>query len=242
MGRIEQNNPRLEMIWTFVRGDLAPAEFEHWVYAEAGLEDQLGERLYMETVSADYSNKGAVYEIRQSLGAYAREASNLRCECITLRDLADIGMGADADVPLRTLETMAKRESPLWWLSAEQCTACKQWWLMATESRINDVYLLKRLSPREGERILNENQWPEDFDSFERLLRLGRERGHEWVFVDPLDSSLTSTAADLAREQPGIGVAELAKLLQLDVPHAREIARKAMKDEGVVFDLGQIET
>jgi hypothetical protein len=101
------------------------------------------------------------------------------------------------------------------------------------------VYILKRLSPKESEQILNENCWPEDFDSFGNLLGLGRERGHKWVFVDSLDSALTSTAADLARELPGIDVAELAELLQLDIPHAREVARKAMKDEGVVFDLGQ---
>jgi hypothetical protein len=151
-------------------------------------------------------------------------------------------MGADTDIALQTLETKAKRGSPLWWLSAERCAACKQWWLMATESRINDVYLLKRLSPREGEQILSENRWPEDFDSFGKLLRLGRERGHNWRFMDTLGSSLTSTAADLAREQPGIGVAELAELLQLNIPHAEKVARKAMQEEGVVIDLGQKET
>lgn len=239
MDHAEQNNPSLETIWTFVRGDMEPAEFEQWAYAETGLEGQLGERLYMETISADYSSKGSVYVIRRSLGAHARAASPLQCECITLRDLADVGMGSDADIALKTLETQAKRGPALWWLSAERCAACKQWWLMAAESRINDVYLLKRLSAREGERILDENRWPEDFNSFEKLLRLGRERGHEWAFVDPLSPALIWTAADLARARPGIGVSELAELLQLDIPHAGKVARKAIKDEGAVIDLGK---
>lgn len=102
---------------------------------------------------------------------------------------------------------------------------------------MNDVYLLKRLSPKEGERILKEHRWPEDFDSFEKLLQLGRERGHNWRFMDPLDPSLIWSAAVLARERPGIGVADLAKLLNLDIAHAQKVARKAMQDEGVVIDL-----
>lgn len=236
MKTAEQNNPHLETIWKFVRGDLGPTEFEQWAYVETGLEDLLGERLYMETISADYSSKGAVYVIRQSLGAYAREASNLRCECITLPDLAGVDMGETHNIVLRTFEERAIWGPALWWLTAEQCTECEQWWLMAAESRQNDVFFLKRLSPREGGQIVNEKQWPEDFDSFEKLLRLGRERGLRWTFVDPVDSSLIWTAADLARERPGIRVSELAELLNLDIGLAEQVAKKARSEEGVVID------
>ena len=217
---------------------MGPTEFERWACSEVGLENQLGEAFYLETVSVDYSNKNAVYEIRESLEAYAREASNLRCECITLPDLADLGMGEEATrIVLRTLETQARQGPALWWLSAEQCTECEQWWLMATDSRLNDVFLLKRLSPKEGEQILKEHQWPEDFDSFEKLLRLGRARGHNRRFIYPLDSALIWTAADLARERPGIRVSESAKLLNLDIHRAEKVARKVIEDEEVFIDL-----
>lgn len=237
MNRTEQNNPRLEMIWKFVRGDLGPTEFEQWAYAETGLEDQLGERLYMETISVDYSRKGAVYEIRQSLEAYARGASKLQCECITLPDLTDVDMGKDSDTVFRTFEKRAVHGPPLWWLAAYQCCECGQWWLMGQESRINDVYFLKRLSTGEGERILEEKQWPEDFGKYETLLRLGYETGHRVTYIEPLISSeLLWTTTHLARERPGIRVSELAELFNLGIKIAEQIAKKAQNEEGVVID------
>jgi len=238
MSRIEQSNSHLETVWKFARGDIEPTEFEQWAYSESALESQLGESLYLETISVDYSNEKAVYEIRKSLEAYAREASgNLPCECITLPDLADVDMGEDSEVVLRTFEQRSVHGPPLWWLGVYQCSACEQWWLFAQESRINDVYFLKRLSPKEGEQVLNEKSWPDDFDQFETLLRLGRERGHRVDYVDPMNSpSLSWTAADLARERPGIKVSELAELLNLDLIWAEQIARKARSEEGAVID------
>ena len=213
MNRTEQSNPRLEIIWKFVRGDMESADFEQWLYSEPGLEEQLGNTLYLDTISADYSCKRKVYEIRISLEVYAREASNLRCECITLPDLADVDMGEASDIALRTFEERATRGDPFWWLAADQCSECGQWWLVAQEERQNDVFFLKRLSLEEGEKVIKEHWWPEDFDKYEKLLRLGRERGHSVRFVDSFDSSLFWTVADLARERPGIKVSELAELL-----------------------------
>ena len=118
MNRTEQSNPRLEIIWKFVRGDMESADFEQWLYSEPGLEEQLGNTLYLDTISADYSCKRKVYEIRISLEVYAREASNLRCECITLPDLADVDMGEASDIALRTFEERATRGDPFWWLAA----------------------------------------------------------------------------------------------------------------------------
>ena len=48
--------------------------------------------------------------------------------------------------------------------------------------------------------------------------------------------SLSCKAADLARERPGIKVSELAELLNVDLPWAEQIARKARREEGVVID------
>lgn len=242
MNPTEQSDPTLEIIWQFVRGDMAPAEFEKWVYAAPELEGRLGHDLYLDAISLDYSRKKAVYEIRTSLKSYARNASNLRCECVTLRDLTDVGMGEGDDIVLRTLELRARRGAPLWWLSGYQCIECDQWWLVASESRQNDVYFLKRLSLEQGQQILEKQQWPKDFDSFEHLLRLGAQRGHRWSFVDPLDSSLVWTTIDLARERPGINVSELAKLLNLDLPVAEQIAKTAVRDEGVVINFESKDT
>lgn len=242
MNQTEARRLRLETIWAFVRGDMEPSGFAQWAYSQPTLEDELGESLYLETISADYSSKLVAWNIGKSLEAYVRKTSSLRCECITLRDLADVGMGEEDENIFRTLEERAKRGPPLWWLSADQCTACGQWWLVAQEGRINDVFFLKRLSSEDGDRILKTNQWPDDFDKFETLLRLGRERGHSVRFPCLLDSSLLWTAADLARERPGIRISALSYLLNVDIRRAELIARIARREEKVVIDFEQTDT
>lgn len=237
MTRTFQIDPSLAVMWEFIRGDMRPTDFEQWVYSQPDLEERLGKALYLDTLSADYSSKRAVFDIRRSLEVYARDASDLRCECITLPDLADVGMGEHIPV-FRTLEQRARRGDPFWWLSEYQCTECEQWWLVASEERQNDVFFLRRLSPQEAERIVKEDRWPSDFDSFERLLRLGLERGHRVRFMDPLNSrSLWWTMVDLARGRPGIHVSELAELLNLDVLLVEEIARRVVREEGAAIDL-----
>lgn len=213
---------------------MQPAEFEQWVYAQTDLEERMGQELYLNVLSVDYADGRAVFDIRQDLKAYAGRASTLRCSCITLPDLADAGMGDESTTAVfETLEKRAERGDPFWWLSLYACSACGQWWLVAQEERQNDVFFLRRLSREEGEKILEEHGWPTEFDSYAYLLRLGMERGHSVRFVDPLDSSLSWTAADLARERPGIHVSEMAQLLNLDLSLAEEIAKKAIREEGV---------
>lgn len=113
------------------------------------------------------------------------------------------------------------------------------WWLMAQEERHNDVFLLRRLTGEQMRRVVEEDDWPPDFDRYETLLRLGREAGHRVVFVDPVgDSSLAWSMRDLALERPGIQVSELAALLNLGTKTATTIAREAVIKHGVeiVFD------
>ena len=74
----------IETIWAFARGDLRPQEFEQWVYSESALEDRLGTPLYLDVLSAGYSSRMDVDDIRKVLTEYARGAKPLRCQCITL--------------------------------------------------------------------------------------------------------------------------------------------------------------
>ncbi len=92
---------------------------------------------------------------------------------------------------------------------------------------------MRRLEPEIAERVLKDDAWPQDFDRYETLLRLGLEAGKRWRFVDPLNSSLPWTAADIAKERPGISVSEIAELLNLDPDLAKKIARKAVKEKKV---------
>lgn len=224
------NHLHLKKIWEFLRGDLEPVDFEQWLYSEPELEGQLGYDLYLETISANYSCKRNVYEIKVRLEAYARESSNLRCQCITLPMIADIGMGDDdEEIVFRTFAKRAERGEPFWWLKAVECRGCGQWWLVAEELRINDVYFLKRMSLAEVHRILESDSWPEDFDKYETLLRLGLYRGYRWRFDDPMARALRFTVEDLASERPGIKVSELAELLNLNVYEAEQLARKVIR-------------
>jgi len=118
-------------------------------------------------------------------------------------------------------------------LYAAKCTSCGTHWLVAQEERHNDVIIQRRLDAAELDGILNRAQWPADFDRYETLLRIGRAAGHTVRWADPIgDSSIQWTMVDLARDRPGITVAELAELLDLDKPTAAIIADKARMENG----------
>jgi hypothetical protein len=48
-----------------------------------------------------------------------------------------------------------------------------------------------------------------------------------------MDSSMAWTIADLAKEHPGITISEIAKLLNLDMELAKDLAKKAVRNEGI---------
>jgi hypothetical protein len=149
------------------------------------------------------------------------------CECGRLDNPAVIGMGHHEEV-FRTLDRLRHRGSPWWWFLAFRCRACGQDWLVASEERQNDVYILRRLDSATAERIARENVWPSDFDRYETLLEIGRAAGHAVRFFDVADSPLLHTITDLAKERPGIRVSELASLLNLDPAVATELARQVV--------------
>jgi hypothetical protein len=235
----------IEAIWRFVRRDLRTSEFETWIYGEPDLEPLLGPELHLATLSTDFANREAVRTLRIAMAAFARARWPLDCLCIRLRDLDVVDMGyfpapepafeggrewSHEDV-FRTLEVVAKRGAPLWWLGAARCRACGQAWLVGQEERQNDVFCMKRLAPMELDEILRGGQWPKDFDSYETLLRIGSGAGRRVRFADPMDSSMVATIADLAKARPGISVPEIAKLLGVDIELARALALKATESE-----------
>ena len=173
MNQAEQCSANVHVIWTFVRGDMEAADFERWLYANSSLEGELGGRFYLDVISADYANKLAVGDIKASLEDYAEENTARRCECLTLCEFYRISTLGEGEVVFKKFAKRAERGEPFWWISAHQCTACGQGWLVAAD---NDEYehLLKRLSPEESTRVVEQDRWPEDFDDFDILRRPDR--------------------------------------------------------------------
>ena len=170
--------------WRFVRGDEPARTFERWVYDEPTLEARLGAALYFELISTDFGDPSAVLSIREQLGPYVRALPGRGCYCVRLCDLDVVDMGTfhapmpafeqdrdwrHADV-LGTFEEVRRRGQPYWWLSATRCTACGQAWLVGQEERVHDVFCLRRLDEVEVRAIDEDDRWPTDFDTYERLL------------------------------------------------------------------------
>jgi hypothetical protein len=124
------------------------------------------------------------------------------------------GDGQDERV-FATLDTALDHSADLWWLYLSECRACGQDWLVAQDDRIYDNYYLKRLSSAEARNITLGGGWPDDFITYERVLRLGRTLSQPWTFLDPRSPALVWTAEDLKKERPGITVDEIAYLLAI---------------------------
>lgn len=234
-------------VWRFVRGDEPASEFEAWVYGAKTLEARLGSDLYFEVISTDFSRPEAGEALRSTLAAFARSLPGPDCTCIRLRDMPVVDMGwfrapepafererewSHEDV-IRSFVELQSRGAPYWWLWLARCTACEQSWLVASEERQNDIFCLRRLDAGEVRSIELDGRWPTDFDRYETLLRIGLDRGRSVRYLDPENSGLDVTIADLARERPRIRVSELATLLNLDPQMASRLARRAAKEGGI---------
>jgi len=227
-----------EYIWEFIRGDLPTADFESLAYTDAMLEEHLGHELHLEVVSSDFRSGDATYVLKQKLAAFQRRRHPQRCLCVELRDLAVVDMGEESDRVFCTLRQVAKRGEPHWWLYLSRCEECGQHWLVAEESRQNDVFCMLRLDEGAAARIVADVVWPADFDKYESLLVAGKAAGKSVRFADPVhDSSLGWTMEDLARARPGIELSVLAELLNLDLEIARIIGETVVAEKGVKIDL-----
>jgi hypothetical protein len=230
----QANDPPISKIWQFVRGDMLTSNFEQWVYSDPAAEKFLGKDLFLEVVSINFSSNDAIFTIKETLKKFAISVSNLSCMCPQLSNLAVIDMGDESRKVLLTFDEIKRRGEPYWWLAVYQCRECQQSWLLGEESRQNDVYCLHRLDNMMMENLLNNNRWPSVFDHYEDLLRIGFEAGKKVRFFEPLTSrSLRWTISDLAKDNPGISISKIAKLLNLDLDLAEEIARTVVQEDGV---------
>jgi hypothetical protein len=229
----------IETLWEFIRGDLSTSQFEQWAYTSEELESQLGTELHLETVSTDFRSDGAVYCLKRALEEYAHAHTRSRCRCVRLADLAVVDMGVE-NPEIAPLEILADRSEPQWWLALARCRECGQSWLYAEESRIDDVWVLRRLCEEEAERIVMDGRWPSEFDSYERLLRIANAAGRHVRWLDPLEprGSVQITMAELAVQNPDITLGELATLLSIDLDDARILAERVNREHHVAIHIG----
>lgn len=218
--------------WRFIRGDTPTHEFESWVYKTSELESSFSEDFYMTLISTDFALEGPVYVLKEELKNNLSGLAERECECHTLPNSADVGMG-EHDHIFASLDESANYGEPLWWLWLAKCSVCGQYWMIASEERINDVFVLKRLSNSTALEILQKGQWPDDFKEYSSLLQIGRDRGHSVRFVDPVSPALVQTVIDLAKANPGIEIQQISNLLQVDLKQAEAIVDVAVKQTEV---------
>ena len=222
-----------DIIWRFVRGDMPVPEFEEWLYSDKALESLFGPEAYLEIISVDFGKKGAVFEVKELLKTILIQKFPVpHCRCVSLSNMDVVDMGDHEEI-FESLVRTFERGEPYWWLYTSICTQCKTHWLIASEERQNDVFCFRRLTNDESHDIDIRNLWPDCFDTYEKLLEIGREFGRSVRFVDPLESSLFDTIVDLAKQRPDIRISELANLLNIDIEITEKLAMRAIAETGV---------
>lgn len=63
---------KIEMIYEFINGNISVKNFEEWLYSENSLESLLGEPLYFEIISANYSDEVSISGIKRFLSEFLR--------------------------------------------------------------------------------------------------------------------------------------------------------------------------
>ena len=153
-------------IWKFVREDLAPATFEQWVYAHPELEEFFGEEFYLGLISSGFVQERHLYELRESLRDWMEANTAPICDCVTWRThqvLAAIIVGfmSGQQYLSEKFETLKRQDGER---SLIACCACKQHWYLGIDEVYVDHHLL-RLSDGQVDNILQNNEWPENFDT-----------------------------------------------------------------------------
>ena len=129
------------------------------------------------------------------------------------------GIGLD-ELVLPSLKEVARHGGDRWWLYAATCLVCRQDWMIAQDERIYDNHYLRRLAPEALREIVDFDFWPDEFLTYERVLKLGKSTGRHWRFLDAKSPALVTTAEDLRRERPDITIEEIASLLAIPVAQA----------------------
>lgn len=222
----------IEKLWSFYRHKIDIYDFEKWIYLNNDLEIEIGNEKYLELISLSYKNKndyGKIVKIVKSI----IENYDYKCSCVKLYSRDIIGMGSEDEIFMDKFIHIKDRGQDYWWLYLSQCTVCNKYWLVAQEERHNDDYHLLKLTTDEAKNILENDNWPHEFDKYENLLILSKNAGHSVRFVDPLNSSMVYTVIDLAKNKPNINVIEIAELLNIDNEIALELSKIAMQKENV---------
>lgn len=227
------------IIWEYIRGDLPNTAFENQIYYDDSYKKYLGDELYLEAISNDYNNKDLTYKLKNNLLAFQRNNHPQNCKCIELSNLSIIDMGEESEQVFKTLKQVVARGAQYWWLYLSLCENCNQYWLIASEERQNDIFIMFRINEVQANQILNDSIWPSIFDKYEYLLKIGKEAGKSVRFFNPLDSSLCYTIEDLAIEQPGIKLSYLADLLNIDIDTALIIGKTIVKSKKVNIKLNE---
>ncbi len=148
------------------------------------------------------------------------------CCCRALADFAVIplgGNGLDALV-FASFQRGEDHGGDQWWLYISTCRVCGQDWMVAQDERIYDNFYLRRLTIEEKQDIAEWSLWPEEFLTYERVLKLGRETGRIWTFDNSVSPALVATSGDLRRERPDITFEEIAYLLSISVSDASNLS------------------
>ena len=217
-----------EKCWYFIRGDTPEKEFEIWVYETSELEEVFSREFYMTLISTNYSSSEPIFVLKEKLEEAITELITRDCYCHTLPNLADVGMGEHIHI-MHSFEEKASYGEPLWWLRLEQCSVCEDYWMIGSEERINDVFIMKRLDSSTSKEIINNDLWPDDFKEFSSLLKIGKERGHSVRFLDSVSPALVHTVIDLAVAKPGIEAQEISDLLQISQLQTQSLISEARK-------------
>ena len=106
------------------------------------------------------------------------------------------------NLAVHRFEVRDEPAEPFWWISAQQCTACGQGWLVAGDP-VEYEFIMKRLSPEEMEGIIKDNRWPSDFDDFE-IIRTGRRAPNPGTAAYPDLQSFEDLATLSAEEMRAV--------------------------------------
>jgi hypothetical protein len=150
-------------------------------------------------------------------------SKNSSC-CERFPDLAVVPMGGEGldERTFASFEHICDHSAKLWWLSISRCTLCGQNWMVAAEERIYDDYFLRRVSVTETNEAI-EHRWPNDFLTYESVLKVGSTLSNPCMFMDPRDKCLARTVAELRNERADITPEEIALLFGIPPKSAKRL-------------------
>ncbi len=213
----------------FALGETPGLEFERWFLAQHALEGQLGKDLHWKLTSYDYKDRDEVWELRQLLAAKLETIR--QCECPVIRTVVPMSSDLYFEKVFGSMERVIEYGPEKWWLYISRCKACGTNWLIAQDDRIYDDFFLTLISDADVVEARS-GRWPDQFQTYEAVLALGRQTRNPPRFFDPMAASLIWTVEDLLKERPSIRVEEIAELLGLSNEHAAKLVRKARARTG----------